>query len=426
MDATRFFPNPAARSASVDDQMMASGEQVQRVWRSVAQQLFERCLRNINHQSLGAISVGALGPRVYLRCRMAQLMDRESAEAKQLLREGLSEVQLALKSYEPSEKENPLTKPTCRHSRRPTVSLLERSYVGCKALSAVLHFELQDVTQARKDARDLIHALDHACLALPPDECDVLYGRAGALQTIFFLREGLHDDHLGSDVALSLSRSILHQGEYLGASNKNRGLSLLWIFHVTHYLGAAHGVVGILQMILSLHPDELKELEKEGLLTKLRNTINELDAYCLPSGNLDSSIHAESKRSDQLVQWCHGAPGHVLLLVKASQVFQDEVYLEKAKRIALDVIWPRGLLRKGVGLCHGIAGNAYALLAIGRIDMSFRGMAQFFANFALSHLDELEGKPDRPYSLFEGLGGLCTLAIDLINPDQARFPLYEF
>jgi hypothetical protein len=33
--------------------------------------------------------------------------------------------------------------------------------------------------------------------------------------------------------------------------------------------------------------------------------------------------------------------------------------------------------------------------------------------------------PDRPYSLYEGLGAMCTLAIDLASPDQPKFPLDE-
>ena len=86
----------------------------------------------------------------------------------------------------------------------------------------------------------------------------------------------------------------------------------------------------------------------------------------------------------------------------------------------------RGILHKGVGLCHGISGNAYAFLSIGRHDASFQEKAEYFADFALSHLDELEEIPDDPYSLYEGLAGLCSLAIDLGSPSQARFPLYEF
>ena len=42
-------------------------------------------------------------------------------------------------------------------------------------------------------------------------------------------------------------------------------------------------------------------------------------------------------------------------------------YLAAARRCA-DVVWHRGLLKKGDGLCHGIAGNAYSFLALARFD----------------------------------------------------------
>lgn len=32
-----------------------------------------------------------------------------------------------------------------------------------------------------------------------------------------------------------------------------------------------------------------------------------------------------------------------------------------------DVVWARGLLKKGVGLCHGISGNAYLFLYLYRV-----------------------------------------------------------
>lgn len=38
-------------------------------------------------------------------------------------------------------------------------------------------------------------------------------------------------------------------------------------------------------------------------------------------------------------------------------------YLEMARRSS-DVVWKRGLLTKGNGLCHGVAGNGYAFLAL--------------------------------------------------------------
>jgi lantibiotic modifying enzyme len=45
------------------------------------------------------------------------------------------------------------------------------------------------------------------------------------------------------------------------------------------------------------------------------------------------------------------------------QVFGDAGYLQAAQR-AGEVVWQRGLLKKGPGLCHGVAGNAYALLRL--------------------------------------------------------------
>lgn len=45
------------------------------------------------------------------------------------------------------------------------------------------------------------------------------------------------------------------------------------------------------------------------------------------------------------------------------QVFKEEKYLKEAIECA-EVIWQRGLLRKGYGICHGTAGNGYAFLSV--------------------------------------------------------------
>jgi len=42
-------------------------------------------------------------------------------------------------------------------------------------------------------------------------------------------------------------------------------------------------------------------------------------------------------------------------------VFGEAKYLEAMKECA-KVLWSRGLLRKGYGICHGVAGNAYGFL----------------------------------------------------------------
>ena len=47
-------------------------------------------------------------------------------------------------------------------------------------------------------------------------------------------------------------------------------------------------------------------------------------------------------------------------------MFKDQRYLEAAIGCG-EVVWRRGLLRKGYGLCHGVAGNAYTFLQLLRL-----------------------------------------------------------
>ncbi|EUB55384.1 LanC-like protein [Echinococcus granulosus] len=82
----------------------------------------------------------------------------------------------------------------------------------------------------------------------------------------------------------------------------------------------------------------------------------------LSSGNWPSSL-GSSIGQDRLVQWCHGAPGIVPLLLCAYKLTGEEDYLKRAERGG-EVIWERGLLTKGCGLCHGSAGSGYALLSL--------------------------------------------------------------
>lgn len=94
-------------------------------------------------------------------------------------------------------------------------------------------------------------------------------------------------------------------------------------------------------------------------------------------------------------------------------------------------MWRRGLLRKGVGLCHGISGNAFVFLALARADeegrLGWLAMAHAFERFGLEHLMDLKDNPDIPCSLFEGIGGLASLLHSLAATDLpsrvGSFPL---
>ena len=126
----------------------------------------------------------------------------------------------------------------------------------------------------------------------------------------------------------------------------------------------------------------------------------------------------------RLIHWCHGAPGAIHLFIKAYQVFESEEYIEAAKKCA-NVIWYRGLLKKGYGLCHGIAGNTYAFLALCQAtnEVEYLVKAEKFVEFMFDYDEHLERTPDRPYSLFEGIAGTIYLLDDMEkHPMKATFP----
>lgn len=52
--------------------------------------------------------------------------------------------------------------------------------------------------------------------------------------------------------------------------------------------------------------------------------------------------------SEMLVHWCHGAPGAVYMLAKAYLHYKESKYLDACIKCG-EVVWNRGLLRKGPG-----------------------------------------------------------------------------
>lgn len=480
---SRFFPNPyaSASSSSARHQRSLQARTEPVPWTEgktvdTARRILNCCVENLEARAAAAAAAttperrrivrrssssqsprddlyaGSMGARAYLRWRLADFLlstsskkqrgdggDDDASLADLLLRDALRAAEDASERHRPTTSDHSTA--NSNDNSQPAkilrrTALLTGQYVGSTAMYAALlhgsrHKQEKDNDSSsnnRKLARDVAEGLVRdvrvSAKALPPWECDVLYGRAGAIQVVLFLREALDDPSLGSDAALDLASEILDEGRRYATDRPNLRMPLLWQWHRAKYLGAAHGVVGILQTLLSLAPSEVEALDKSrGMVELVRQTIAALDGYCYPSGNLESSIK-DGHRSDKLVHWCHGAPGHLLLLVRAYEVLGDETLLAKAKDVADQVVWPRGLLRKGVGLCHGVSGNAYALLELGRHDETYVAKARCFLEFAVDNLGELEYVPDEPHSLYEGLAALGCLVIDMADPENARFPLY--
>ncbi|KNA07455.1 hypothetical protein SOVF_171740 [Spinacia oleracea] len=254
-------------------------------------------------------------------------------------------------------------------------------------------------------------------IRLPTDlPYELLYGRAGFLWSCSFVNKYVGEGTVSSATMREVITDIMKAGRKLG---KGR-CPLMYEWHGKKYWGAAHGLAGIVHVLMDM---ELTPEEQEDVKSVLRYMIRGR----FPSGNYPSS---EGSDSDRLVHWCHGAPGLALTLAKASQVFGDKD-LRQAAVDAAEVVWNRGLLKR-VGICHGISGNTYVFLALYRLtgNAEFLYKAKAFACFLQDRAKRLIAEGfmhggDRPYSLFEGIGGMAYLFLDMIEPAQAGFPAYD-
>lgn len=142
---------------------------------------------------------------------------------------------------------------------------------------------------------------------------------------------------------------------------------------------------------------------------------------------VDRSGRSLRDNDDELVHWCHGAPGVIYMMAAAYLRWKDQRYLDSCKR-AGDLVWRKGLLRKGPGICHGVAGNGYVFLLLYRLtsDKRYLYRAAKFADFMNSPQFQVDARiPDSPYSLYEGIAGTACFLADLIEPDKAHFPFQD-
>jgi len=127
---------------------------------------------------------------------------------------------------------------------------------------------------------------------------------------------------------------------------------------------------------------------------------------------------------------------------KAYEVYNNQKYLQYATE-AEEIVWKRGLLTRGVGLCHGIGGNGYSFLICYRTlwkdskinnnnnkhgnqrcyESLYRALQ--FCVFITKN-KKYPIKIDHPFSLFEGvLGGSSLILNILFAPNTSYFPCFE-
>ena len=121
------------------------------------------------------------------------------------------------------------------------------------------------------------------------------------------------------------------------------------------------------------------------------------------------------------LQWCSGAPG---IVISAADYLDEELLLAGA-----ELVWQAGPHgdEKGYGICHGTAGNGYALLKTFERtgDERWLERARRFAVHAFEQAARLEGtRGRRRYSLWTGDVGAALYAADCLDA-RARYPILD-
>lgn len=252
---------------------------------------------------------------------------------------------------------------------------------------------------------------------------EILFGRAGFLSGMFWLNTVINPSPFNDDHIMSVVTPMYDSG--LRYSNQRQlAIPLMYVCYGDDYLGAAHGVSAILHMLLE---SDLSNSEKH--LPVIKQAIEYFYNLQAEDGNFPASLDEVGDQYTHypLVHWCHGAPGVVYMLAKAFIKFKSEKYLDACEACA-ELVWRKGLLLKGPGLCHGIAGNGYVFLLLYRLTkkQKFLYRAIKFFDF-LKHPDFIKHArtPDRPFSLYEGLSGTVCFLLDLMEPEKAAFPFMD-
>ena len=308
---------------------------------------------------------------------------------------------------------------------------------GALAIVAVASHHLGETDERERACAALLR---YSSAAVRHKDDELLFGRAGYLYCLLFVRQHIGPEASSFDPSAAIAEvaeQIVLSGLYGRQVGTHRSAEwpLMWHCFGEPYLGAAHGHIGILAMLL--HAKALGALKPQAT-PYIDATLDALLATQRAHGNVPTVLSGHSGCScaggaadDGLVHWCHGAPGFVsLLAVAASDSSISEERRHELVEAAIEAgrtVWARGLLKKGTGLCHGVAGNAYALLTLHRLtsDVVWLQRARAFGSMLGSpelqaamaatpdRQRRVQGVPDSPCSLMEGDAGVFCFLLDL-------------
>ena len=231
---------------------------------------------------------------------------------------------------------------------------------------------------------------------------EIMWGAPGTMLVARAMHEWTADDRW-ADASRESAESVLAMRDEDGMwTNRLYGETF-------RSLTPPHGLVGNVGALgAGLDDDRRASLERE--------TNDLLDRLAVHEEELANWPHREGAEARRL-QWCAGAPG---IVVGAASYLDEELLLAGA-----ELIWRAGPpgMEKGSGICHGSAGNGYALLkAFERTgDELWLDRARRFAVHALG---QVERRGTGRYSLFTGDVGVALFVADCID-GRSVFPVTE-
>lgn len=265
---------------------------------------------------------------------------------------------------------------------------ITNEFLASNALKACIYQSNSHVLKVLDALRDL---------ESDPSHCEWMNGRAGALYILRVMRKWLPDMNETIRLVIkSLIEAILPQEP--------------WIWNGRQYLGTVHGEIGILTQVVLSDPSYAPKLENK-LLSLL-----ELQ-------DVEGNWPVVKGKGNDLVQFCHGAPGFVCSLLAIRPHFPTlQMQIDAAIALGRKITWKMGLLTKEPNFCHGITGNALALEAQQR---------EHFLCYATPEQIErgiAEGtfeKDEDPFGTLWGEAGRAWVWMEVWDGSEGRLPLYS-
>lgn len=222
---------------------------------------------------------------------------------------------------------------------------------------------------------------------------ELFVGRAGYLLGAIWLEKELQRPVLSVDTINEICRLIVDDGRAYAQAHQSAS-PLMYAYYDTEYIGmliniriiktlcqkcnewyftgAAHGLSSILFVLLHCENYLLYNKEAEKDVKAATDYILSLQTNNgnFPCATEDIGFEMRSDEDYELVHWCHGAPGKfniklsvffmfreinrsdflgvVYLMAKAYLRWQEDKYLQSCIKCG-EVIWEKGLLKKGPG-----------------------------------------------------------------------------